>query len=143
MELIMSHGQIINGLKQADADLSELKAMMPQLIKLASDLAVAYQTGLLLSRHIVGGRIYLRWRYRSAISKSRKYLDLSEGEGRSYLAQFGKSVSKSMIEIDLKCRAINHAYTVAFATRTSLRKMLKHAQGMKANPRGHSVDGVN
>ncbi len=139
MEQIMSHSKIIEGLKSVDAELSRLKGLMPELINQANELAVAYRTGLLLSRHIVGGRIYLRWRFRAELDENRKYIDLSEGDGSLYLTQFSKSVRQSLIEVDLRCQALNHAYTVTFATRTSLRRLHKHSQGLKALRNGHSV----
>ncbi len=131
MKLISQHGEIVSDLNKADKYLSQLKKMMPPLIQQSKEIAESYQTGLILARHLVGGRIYLKWRYRYSVKPNRDYVDLSSASGQSYLAKFPDSVKKLILNLDRQSQAINHRYASVFAERTSLRKFERHLKDIK------------
>ncbi len=133
MKLISKHCEIISDLNRVDACLSELKLMMLPLIAQSKKIAASYQTGLILARHLVGGRIYLKWRYRHSIKPNCDYVDLSSETGRAYLSRFPSSVRDHLYALDKQCQAINHRYSTVFSERTSLRRFERHLKDIKRN----------
>ncbi len=135
-------GVLTEQLNLVEGNLVELKDEISTVIEESKDLAQTYETGIFLTRHISGGRIYLRWRIRHAVNNNRSYINLISPSGIALLRKLPNEAVRQMKHLDLRCQVLNYHYSVEFSKRKSLKQFLTHLSAWKsalgATPTGQS-----
>lgn len=126
MNVLLERARIQSRLNSIEISLRKLRRSMEPLLLKSKQLDKAYDIGFFLSKHKVGGRIYLKWRYNNSNQVERNYVDLSSDASIDKLSKLPGNICGDVLKIDYMAIQMKHKYMLLFAERTSLRKQLPH-----------------